>query len=103
VESAAVNLPLGMGMAYSTTNAFIVVNLEKTMRVIPTLVATATDWGLNDGVATVVLNAISILTGFAGKNKVVLQCSVASGLTQNRPYLLNANSANKKMIFDAEL
>lgn len=102
-ESTDSNRPIGIGSAYSTTDALIEVDLGKNMRVNPALVATAADWRLSDGVTAIPLTAISILSGFNSKNKVTLNCSVASGLTQFRTYHLQAVGPNKKMIFDAEI
>jgi len=98
---------VGIGTGSSTTIARILVNLPVTMRTInPTLTATAGDYQLYDG-----SNAASDLTVIGkddavaiGKNLYAIKATVASGLTQYRPYMLISDgTANRVMIIDAEL
>lgn len=102
-DATNTGVPVGYGSAISTTVAHIQVRLND-MRIVPTLTATATDWQLSDGVTATDLTAISILANGASTNTVTLVCTVASGLTQFRPYKLIADgTAGRLMRFEAEL
>lgn len=92
----------GNGNAISTTQAQITVQPPVTMRVSPTSVEygnlmVSDNW-----------NAGSALTGlavnYAGTNAINMIATVASGLTQYRPYTLaNANNAAGYFALSAEL
>lgn len=94
---------MGLGFANTTTSAPIFVPLPVQMRIEPTLVATATDWQLSDGVTNTDLTVIGTSTTNGHNLGVLIICTVAAGLTQFRPYRLQAdNTAGRLLIFDAE-
>lgn len=95
---------VGMGTAAATTIVVVPVFLPVTMRIAPTLVASAADWALFDGNAGgITLTAIGLQPEQSSNTIPTIRATVASGLTQFRPYLLGANGAMKLLIFDAEL
>ena len=103
-DDANTNVSYGTGFASTTTRARILVKFPVTLRTTPTLVATASDFQVYDGVTATSLSAIAVGNNEKSKDTVMLLCDVASGLTQFRPYLLWANgAAGKKLLFDAEL
>ena len=92
----------GNGTASSTTVGKIFVKNVVTMRTAPTSIDYSTI-GLSDGVA-----AVTALTALAfdaaSKDGQGLTCTVASGLTQYRPYTLFANNSTSAYLgFSAEL
>lgn len=105
-ETSQIVATLGLGFAYSTTIAFVPLKYPVKMRVIPTLTATAGDWQLGDFGAAYDLIAIDNTTDAVRQtaDAAILRCTVASGLTANRPYVLQCDSAaNRIMIFRSEL
>jgi hypothetical protein len=94
--------------ASSTTLCFVMVYHKKIMRVTPSLILPTayTNFGLSDGIT-----AFSVLSGNPifytnGSNtrETQLECRVASGLTQFRPYaLIAANQIADTMGLEAEL
>lgn len=93
------------GHAVSTTVAYVQLPLTTEMRATPTLVATAGDWQLDDGInAPTDVTAIAIDDlGFSNRKLAVLKVTVASGLTAFRPYYLVADgNAGRKLILTAE-
>lgn len=91
----------GVGNAGSTTQAYPVIQNPVTMRITPTAIDYS-NLGLSDGVTT---TAVTSLT-FAQINPttLALSASVASGLTQYRPYrLCSNNSASGYLGISAEL
>lgn len=102
-DSVNTQAPIGVGFAASTTIALVTVPLPVTMRIPPTLAVTATDWRVTDGATDVDVTSISVQANQNSKHTVTLRVTVASGLTQFRPYQLNADgTAGRKMIFDSE-
>lgn len=101
VDTSGNFMSYGIGIAVSTVIARPLINLKTRMRIAPTLVATASDFALDDGVSFISLTAITIQQ--SNPYTVSMACQVASGLTQFRTYQLLANSTNKKITFDAEL
>jgi hypothetical protein len=98
----------GDGYAASTTVAYCTMKLPITMRTLPTLTTAgvAADFRLHDGVTATNCSALPILNpgGTCGADTASVQFTVASGLTQFRPYsFLAANNQNSKLIFEAEL
>ena len=92
----------GFGNAYSTTKAYERVVPPVTMRTSPTSVDFST-LSLSDGANASVTVTNVILSG-ATQNMGVLEVTVASGLTQYRPYAINsANSLSGYLGFSAEL
>jgi len=92
-----------MGMASSTTRAFMPIYLSPTMRGTPTLLALAGAWGLTaSGGSTLAVTAISV--GAASPRCMGLLVDVASGLVAgNATMLFSNNDANAKLMFDARL
>jgi hypothetical protein len=93
---------MGSGHAINTTTVPITIPFDVVMRVNPTSVAFTglelTD-GINAGIAVT-----SITIWLADTGMVSLNCNVASGLTQFRPYILRAaNNANAYLDLPAEL
>lgn len=101
--SSGTNNPIGNGFAISTTQARIQLHFPTSMRTLPSLIAIPGEWQLSDGVTTTDVTAISIIAAQNSDKTVTLLVSVASGLTQFRPYHLIADgTANRILIFDAE-
>jgi hypothetical protein len=96
---------IAFGCAASTTVAYVNIFLPVQMRIVPTLIATAEDWQLDDGVnAPIDVTALTIddLT-FSSNKMVTLKVSVASGLTANRPYyLVGDGTTGRILILSAE-
>lgn len=95
---------IGKGFATSATNARVAIELEKEMRVVPTVTATASDFVVNDGVTSTDTTTITKITTQSTAKKIRLDCTVAAGLTQFRPYALQADvTAGRVFALDAEL
>lgn len=94
----------GAGAAYSTTHAILVRYLPIKMRATPSLIQVGSvgDWSLTDNVTPTAATAIS-LTAASNSDTVVLDTTVAAGLTQFRPYNLVSNAVTGKMMLSAEL
>jgi hypothetical protein len=93
----------GMGTANSTTVATIPVPFPVRMRVVPTTLEYSTLW-LYDGNSG--WNITSLVQGTFDSTELCgsLRATVASGLTQFRPYILSgANSGSAFLAFGAEL
>lgn len=98
------NSRIGFGSAASTTVAHIVINLREKMRIVPALTATATDWRVSDFGAGTDLTAIALTASSQTTSSVLIQCTVAAGLTANRPYTLEADgNANRQLLLSSEL
>ena len=94
---------LGSGIASSTTIAQIPIPLPVTMRTSPTSVDFSTLL-LYDTNNLVTISNLSITSVAQTLNVATVDCTVASGLTQFRPYFLtNNNSAAAYIGFSAEL
>jgi hypothetical protein len=92
---------IGNGNADSTTRAIVNVPFPVQMRTAPTTLDSST-LGLYDGVTVTAVTSVS--NAFYNCNVGGLQASVASGLTQYRPYsLIVNNSATGYLGFSAEL
>lgn len=103
-DATVTNAFIGGGTATSTTNGRISIELENEMRILPTVSATASDYILNDGVTSTDVTATTKLTTQSSSKKVVIDCTVAAGLTQFRPYsLLTDGTAVRIFALDAEL
>ena len=97
---------LGFGSASSTTVVLAERTLKVTMRAAPTLTPTPTaaDWLASDGSGNTDLTAISLVTANSNADTIMFQATVAAGLTQFRPYRVQADSTSgRKLILDAEL
>jgi hypothetical protein len=93
--------PYANGVGASTTTSELIVNFPTMMRVNPTT-PEYSSLCLGDGVtATAITN---LVVSHASTNKALLLATVASGLTQYRPYLmLNFNNISAYLGFSAEL
>ena len=95
---------LAQGSAFGTTGAFILVNLPVTMRALASSVDFST-LRLTDGVNNITVTALTLTSGNVTTTQTVsVDATVASGLTQFRPYILqNGNSTAGFIGFSAEL
>lgn len=96
---------ISFGSASSTTSCVTVLPLRVEMRITPTLESsTAADWRWNDGAASVVLTSLAVSATVSDKYTATLVGGVAAGLTQYRPYRLEAaGAADKRIVLTAEL
>ena len=78
----------GMGVASGTTVASICLKYTTSMRASPTIAVSNVT--LSDGMAASTVTSLS--TNFPGSDSALIQAVVASGLTQFRPYQLQANN-----------
>jgi hypothetical protein len=92
------------GQAWSGTDAFLTFYPKTTMRTAPSSVEYASV-GLGDGVSsTAAITNLTITSGTGTTNAVLLNATVASGLTQYRPYYCLANNSSSGYIgLSAEL
>ena len=91
----------GSAFATSTTQALCLINLPVTQRIAATAVEYSTN-ALYEGVGFSAVTAFSINGN--STNQIRLQATVASGLTQYRPYDLLANASTSAYLgFSAEL
>jgi hypothetical protein len=94
----------GHGHALSTTQVQAIIALLNTMRATPTLsVSTVTGLTASDGVAGTALTTLILISGASSPSIVTLNFTVASGLTQYRPYWLEAASYGGVIMLEAEL
>ena len=93
---------VGIGLGTLTTNAQIVVNLPVTMRTSPTSVDSSTLL-VYDGVTATNVTTITLATSGISPNVAAIDCAVASGLTQFRPYVLANQSTSSYLGFSSEL
>lgn len=94
------------GIAYSTTNAQMPISLPVQMRTAPSLsVSSVTGFRIYDTVnAAGTTNAVALASVASQPLSVVVSASVASGLTQYRPYyLIPGASATNYIYISAEL
>ena len=93
----------GFGAADQTTTAQILIALPVMMRVAPTSVDFST-LAVTMGSSTVALTNLTLTTNNEGNSQAYVYATVASGLTQYRPYILCANnSTNGYVGLSAEL
>jgi hypothetical protein len=94
----------GVGSAFSTTGVILKVGLPTTMRVAP-ISLDFSNVRLFDLVnAAIVVTAVTLSVGVGSNiNEVPVEFTVASGLTQYRPYLLLSNTLPSHIGFSAEL
>jgi len=95
------NTPFGLGFASSTTNARILLPFPTAMRVAPTSVDFST-LGTYDGGTQTTITAISLLD--CSTTQAQVYATVASGLTANRPYFIQAKDTSAAYLaLNAEL
>jgi len=93
----------GVGFAADTTHAYIPFIFPVPMKTVPTLTVTAADWLLSDDTTNTDLTAMQILANVNSNMDIHVYCTVASGLTAFRPYMLQADgNANKLLYFSAD-
>jgi hypothetical protein len=93
----------GFGFCNNTTTAYIGINLPVSMRSVPASVEFSAQ-NLNDAAANYAVTAISMTSTWRATNMVMLETSVASGLTQYRPiFLTNNNNTAGYVGLSAEL
>jgi len=93
----------GFGFCNNTTTAYIGINLPVPMRSVPASVEFSAQ-NLNDAAANYAVTAISMTSTWRATNMVMLETSVASGLTQYRPiFLTNNNNTAGYVGLSAEL
>jgi hypothetical protein len=93
----------GNGIAYSTINAEIVVPFPTSMRISPTASVEYSTLAVGDGAAATAVTSLGLIQ--SNQKTATLQVTVASGLTQWRPYSLitNNNSTTAYLGISAEL
>jgi len=103
---AASSAILAFGGNYSTTNCRVAFYFPVEMRIAPTAIevtGTASDYSVSSaGVNTVACNAVPAFNGGAVRFATITG-SVASGLTNNIPAILNTNSTAGYLGWSAEL
>jgi hypothetical protein len=108
IQSTAASLyaPVGIGIAYNTTVAYILRVLPVTMRVTPSLTAIAAEWALHQNLTVIVLasGGLAITGNESTPDSVTFTCTVAAGLTALYPYFLASNNAaGRLLLLTAEL
>jgi hypothetical protein len=93
----------GFGTADSTVTAQIGIEFPSQMRITPTLIVTASELRLSDAVTSVVCSDATLNTPASTRDRVILNCTASSGLTQFRPYRLLGQIIEPNFAFDAEL
>jgi hypothetical protein len=92
----------GFGYAVSTTTTRITLSLPVTMRVAPLSIDVSSNLGLYDGTTITLITALTIAENNAQTPS--LNATVASGLTQFRPYtILSNNNTSTYIGLSAEL
>jgi len=103
-KSAANFHSMGFGTAISTTVARIFAPLDVRLRTVPALTATATEFDLSDGASDIACTALSLNANWKAEDSVMIDATVAAGLTQFRPYYLQTDgTAGRLLTLDAEL
>jgi hypothetical protein len=94
----------GYALANATTGGYGPVQLSPIMRDNPTLsVSAAADLSVDTSGTAAALTAVSIYGGYTTKNSVLLNFTVASGLTNGQAYMFRVNSGTgKHASFSAE-
>jgi len=94
-----------IGVAATTTIAYLTLFLPVEMRTLPTMTKTVEDWQLNDMAnAGVDVTVMDVSAPFSSTKIIEIEAQVAAGLTQYRQYKLSAdNTSGRVMILSAEL
>ena len=95
----------GYALANATTGGYGPVQISPIMRDNPTLsVSAAADLSVDTSGTAAALSAVSIYGGYTTKNSVLLNFTVASGLSNGQAYMFRVNSGTgKHASFSAEL
>ena len=92
-----------LGIAFSTTQADNNIYLYQPMRTIPSLTQSGS-FQLSDASSASATTSITLMTTQSSSNNISLRSVVSSGLTDKRPYRLEAaNSAAAYILLSAEL
>jgi len=104
-DATQTSTTVGMGRCYSTNNMTIMVFLPQTMRVVPSMTATGSDWNGTDSVDADFITAISLDTAFGSTRSVNVLATGTSSLWDvgKAAQLYGDGTAGRRMIFDAEL
>jgi len=95
---------MAWGIADTSTTVYLTVNNPVPMRVIPTSLDYSSNLRVSDTVGNQAVTAMSLNTNFTDAQLAGLTATVASGLTQNRSYFLEANNSTTSYIgLSAEL
>lgn len=103
--AAGLNGVVGFGTAGTGTTAYILLNLPVSIRAYPTLTVTADQWALWDGFSGAhdVTSLTLVGANYTAPNTILLNASIAGGLTQYRTYYLTADGTARLLILEAEL
>lgn len=82
----------GQGIARSTTEVRVLIDTDVIARVNPTAITTNGSFQLWDGATAITVTGIFLATSANSQKTISIQVTVASGLTQYRPYILRANN-----------
>ncbi len=95
---------MGYGLAATTTTANIGINMKASMRVIPVAsLASIANWNLSDTQTATAITALASVASISSKDLLNLSVTVASGLTQFRPYRLETlNASATPLVLDAD-
>jgi hypothetical protein len=95
---------MAWGIADTTTTVYLTANCPVPMRVIPTSLEYSANLRASDTVGNQAVTALALNTNFTNAQLVGITATVASGLTQNRAYYLEANNSTTSYIgLNAEL
>jgi hypothetical protein len=91
----------GLGIAYANNNSIQYVPLPVTPRTNSPSISYTGSWVIGDGITGYAVTNIS--SGGGAINSASVNFTVASGLTQFRPYYAYTNGSNQKIIISMEL
>lgn len=95
---------IGFGSAISTTNALIYTPFQVPMRAAPTAVSSSGNFSVSDGVSGAAATGVLINANHSCPTSGWSNWTVASGLTQYRPYGIETNNSTaSRFSFTAEL
>lgn len=95
---------IGFGSAISTTGALIYTPFQVPMRTAPNAVASSGNFNVSDGVGGVAATGVTLNTNHSCPTSGWSNWTVASGLTQYRPYGIETNNSTvSRFSFSAEL
>ena len=105
-KATATNYVFGLGQVGTTTISGHYIPLPISMRTAPTALeqsGTAADYKVNTAGSSTVCSAVPVFALVASPNMVVVDSTVASGLTTGRAISLLSNDANAFLAWSAEL
>lgn len=95
------NETVGYGFGISTGTVEIVTALPVPMRALPSM-SVSGSFQISDASTAFVIFVLSLVSGQTGNQQVTLRAT-SSGLTQFRPYRIEANGTSAKLLITAEL